>query len=210
MLEILKDIINDTKKDITSIVVVILPLIAFIIIKISTIFLTSFKNYALVFDVIESISITICISLIVSLSIINNKIKKIDKCLAINYLISFIYIFIILLTLNMSKLSIFNILFLSLSESAVGTVLLMLTISYANSKESAIKMMSLSSAFMLANILPLLVPGTANLSLSFIPTLWIGKYLYSGYFIFILWFIMILAIWILLLFIKFKLSQRDI
>jgi len=210
MIEILRKIIKDTKKDITSIVVVILPLIAFIIIKISMAFLTVFKNYALVLDVIESIFITVCVSLIISLFIINSKIKKINKCLIVNYLVSFIYIFIILLILNLSKLSFLNILFLSLSESAVGIILVMLTISYANSKESAIKMMSLSSVFVLANILPLLIPGSNNLSLSFVPTLWIGKYLYNGYFVFILWFVMILAIWLLLLFIKFKLSQRNI
>ena len=171
MIEILRKIIKDTKKDITSIVVVILPLIAFIIIKISMAFLTVFKNYALVLDVIESIFITVCVSLIISLFIINNKIKKINKCLIVNYLVSFIYIFIILLILNLSKLSFLNILFLSLSESAVGIILVMLTISYANSKESAIKMMSLSSVFVLANILPLLIPGSNNLSLSFVPTI---------------------------------------
>lgn len=210
MKEIFKEIVEDTRKDITSVVMLLLPLLAFIILEISIIFLESTHHYLLVFDILEALFITICVSLIMALFIINRKIKKVRKYVFIDFLVSFVYIFIVLFILNLSRLSFINVLFLSLSESLVGVTLLMLTICFANTKESAVKMMSLSSAFALANILPIVVPGSASLSLSFIPSLWIGKYLYSHYFIFILWFIMIEAIWLLLLFIKFTLSQSDI
>lgn len=210
MKEIFKEIVEDTRKDITSVVMLLLPLLAFIILEVSIIFLESTHHYLLVFDILEALFITICVSLIMALFIINRKIKKVKKYVFIDFLVSFVYIFIVLFILNLSRLSFINVLFLSLSESLVGVTLLMLTICFANTKETAVKMMSLASVFALANILPLVLPGSMNLSLSFIPSLWIGKYLYSNYFVFILWFIMIEAIWLLLLFIKFTLSQSNI
>ncbi len=223
MNEVLKQAFTKIKKDASYIIILLIPLVVAIFIRITIPFIDSLNNYLKLFDVLVALLITIGVSLVISLLIIedleeygskkllytNKKINNyLSNRLLANIVITVIYIFLVLLIIPLSNLKITDLLILSILDALAGVSLVTMTVYYSNTKEQVFKYMSLSSIYVLGAMLPFLIFNANIYYFGVIPTLWISKYFHNGLPLFPFWSIMISIIWIMYFRIKFYIKHK--
>lgn len=76
---------------------------------------------------------------------------------------------------GLTKLSIMEILFLSLAGSLQGIVIALLIVSLSSNKLEGMAVTKLSSLMILGAVVPYFVPAPIDLCMCFVPSFWVGK-----------------------------------
>lgn len=196
------------KKDITSILVLLVPVVLTVLIRITIPFF-NFQNIYRIFDALIGLIVAICVSFIIVLYIIDDKrmnkrsLKELLLRLLVSMIVTFIYAILLILIFKISDISFKNILMIGLLNSFFSLPIIMMTIAFAKDRKSAIKVMSLTTIYIVVLAIPYVTWGLKQFCLSFVPSFWLGKYIYNFLNIYIFWGIGMSLIWSVIFRIKY-------
>ena len=128
--------------------------------------------------------------------------------LGIPFLMSMVGTLILIPVFMLTELSVWKIIFLSVSGSIQGIIIALMIVTFSSNKLEGMAVTKLSTLMVFGFIVPYFIAGNVQYILMALPSFWVGKVIYNGNAVFILPAIVVSFVWIYFLLKKVQTDKK--